>query len=187
MCIAVVLPEADPAKGKEVRRSVGELIKEHCSGLDLKTRDCPGPSFGFLPSQPATLAYAYTCYQLPPTSKLKGQKLDDQLKTLAAQVLDSRCKDYPGVLIAVAVAKPEKGGVCFLGCSFRRQVVDMPRESWDKGQPNEAWAVRLLLSSLARGEQALLGEDFPQSFHAVLDDHLPPAAVPAATPSRPRF
>ena len=185
MCVAVVLPEENREKGKQVRRSVGELIKQHCSALNLFTRECAGPSFGFLPSQPATLAFAYTCHQLPPTSKLEGRTLLDQLKTLAAQVLDSQCKAYPGVLIAVAVAKPEKGGMCFLGCSSRRQTVDLPRESWDRGQPNEAWGVRLMLSALARGEQALLGEDFPQSFQATLDERLPEVA--GSGPARPRF
>lgn len=185
MCIAVVLPEANANKSKEVRRSVGEMVKEHCSPLNLKTREIEGPSFGFLPSQPATLAYAYTCHKLPPSSNLKGHSLREQLHTLAAQVLDSRCKAYPGALIAVAVALPEKGGTCFLGCSSRRQTVGLPRQEWDKGQPNESWAARLLLSALARSEQALLGEDFPQSFQAGLDERLP--SVAAVAPSRPRF
>lgn len=185
MCVAVVLPEANREKGKQVRRSVGELIKQHCSPLNLYTRECDGPSFGFLPSQSATLAFAYTCHRLPPDSKLKGRNLTEQLNNLAAQVLDNQCKAYPGVLIAVSVAKPEEGGKCFLGCSSRRQAIDLPKESWDKGQPNQAWGVRLMLSALARSEQALLGEDFPQSFQAGLDERLP--AVTAVTPSRPRF
>lgn len=191
VCTGVVLPQSSPEKLKEVRRFLGEQIKVACSGSNLKTLEVTGPAIGFLEQQPASVAHAYTCYTLPPAAQhLPGRTLAPQLHALAHNALDRATKQYPGVLMVVTVghvAHMESAHRCFLGCSDRRQVLDLSRDQWDKGQPNQHWGERLVMSALARREDALLGEDFPQTRQALLDALLPAVETTQLSRKPPRL